>query len=199
MTNDESTQATDYSRSIKRSTSRGVQAEVNGESQEGSGRAHTPTIYPRKSRKALNSQGAGTFSSKTQRITSASVLEIREAYVGMLPKPEDFDKYPPAVQERWCKWNDSYTSDESHRQDKLVAAEIQQSKASLWITTMLIGSSMLLAFITFIITGSAWSFGFLAVPLISIIANVFMPVASKSSQHINRQQADYTGNNTNSE
>ncbi len=42
---------------------------------------------------------------------------ISESYSGMLPRPDDFNKYPADIQERMCRWNDAFTVDESNRQD----------------------------------------------------------------------------------
>ncbi len=107
---------------------------------------------------------------------------ISESYSGMLPRPDDFNKYPADIQERMCRWNDAFTVDESNRQDRLVEAEIDQSRRGMWASTILFVVTLLMSFISFLVTSSPWSFGFLAVPVATIIANLFEPIASKSSR-----------------
>lgn len=51
---------------------------------------------------------------------------------GMLPIPDEYNKYDSDTRERICRWNDSFTTDESARQDRLVDNEIkQQDRAHL--------------------------------------------------------------------
>ena len=109
-------------------------------------------------------------------------MGVSESYSGMLPKPDDFNKYPINVQERMCRWNDAFTIDESKRQDRLVDAEIEQARKGMWISCMLFALAMLFCLVCFLITGSQWSFGFLAVPVVSMIVNLFEPIASRSSR-----------------
>ena len=107
---------------------------------------------------------------------------ISESYSGMLPRPSDFNKYPADVQERMCRWNDAFTVDESNRQNQLVKAEIDQSRKGMWVSAGLFAVALLMSFISFLATSSPWSFGFLAVPVATIIANLFEPIASRSSR-----------------
>lgn len=107
---------------------------------------------------------------------------ISESYSGMLPRPSDFNKYPADVQERMCRWNDAFTVDESNRQNQLVKAEIDQSRKGMWVSAGLFAVALLMSFISFLDTSSPWSFGFLAVPVATIIANLFEPIASRSSR-----------------
>lgn len=109
-------------------------------------------------------------------------MGVSESYSGMLPKPEDFNKYPVNVQERMCRWNDAFTIDESKRQDRLVDAEIDQARKGMWISGALFALAMLFGLVCFLATGSQWSFGFLAVPVVSMIVNLFEPIASRSSR-----------------
>ena len=107
---------------------------------------------------------------------------ISESYSGMLPRPSDFNKYPADVQERMCRWNDAFTVDESNRQNQLVKAEIDQSRKGMWVSAGLFAVALLMSFISFLATSSPWSFGFLAVPVATIIANLFEPISSRSSR-----------------
>ncbi|MCI1902033.1 MAG: hypothetical protein LKI93_04810 [Bifidobacteriaceae bacterium] len=129
-------------------------------------------------------EGEITEGSGSEKVNA--VLELlagaSESYSGMLPRPEDFKKYPKEVQERMCRWNDAFTIDESRRQDSLVENEISQSHTSMWITSVLFLVTLVLSFIAFLVTSSPWSFGFLAVPVVSMIVNLAQPVFSKSSR-----------------
>ena len=81
-----------------------------------------------------------------------------------------------------CRWNDAFTVDESNRQNQLVKAEIDQSRKGMWVSAGLFAVALLMSFISFLATSSPWSFGFLAVPVATIIANLFEPIASRSSR-----------------
>ena len=78
--------------------------------------------------------------------------------------------------------NDAFTVDESNRQNQLVKAEIDQSRKGMWVSAGLFAVALLMSFISFLATSSSWSFGFLAVPVATIIANLFEPIASRSSR-----------------
>ncbi len=80
------------------------------------------------------------------------------------------------------RWNAAFTTDESKRQNDLVNAEIEQARKGMWVSTFLFLVAMIFALVAFILTKSSWSFGFLAVPVVSIIANLFEPIASRSSR-----------------
>lgn len=117
-----------------------------------------------------------------QVIATLMQMGVSESYSGMLPKPDDFNKYPSEVQERMCRWNDAFTTDESDRQDRLVDAEIAQAHKGMWISGVLFMLAMLFTLVAFLVTESQWSFGFLAVPVVSMIVNLFEPIASRSSR-----------------
>ena len=52
----------------------------------------------------------------------------------------------------------------------------------MWVSAGLFAVALLMSFISFLVTSSSWSFGFLAVPVATIIANLFEPIASRSSR-----------------
>lgn len=103
------------------------------------------------------------------------LAEYREQRItqwsGELSDPESFSKYPPDVQQAMVQWNNARTIDESRRQDRLVDAIIEESKRENWQTFVLSLVFAAFAFIAFIVTGSAWSYGMLAVPGASIVVN----------------------------
>lgn len=121
-------------------------------------------------------------------ITEVMAMGEDESWSGMLPMPAYFNAYPKDVQERMCRWNDAATIDESKRQDRLVDNEIAQSRQSMWISAGLFAMAMVLSLVCFIHTRDAWSFGFLAVPVVSMIGNMLLPVFSHSSTHDSKQK-----------
>lgn len=123
----------------------------------------------------------------TQMIAALMRMGVSESYSGMLPKPDDFNKYPVEVQERMCRWNDAFTTDESKRQDRLVDAEIKQARDGLLVSLVLFLVTIFCALVTFLATGSSWSFGFLTVPVVSMIVSLFEPVSSRSSRNRSEQ------------
>lgn len=116
-------------------------------------------------------------------ISMLTALGVDESWSGMLPKPEYYKAYPKDVQERMCQWNDAFTIDESKRQDRLVDNEIKQANIGTWISAVLFLVSMVFSLVCFLKTGSGWSFGFLAVPVMSVLSNMLTPVFSRSSVH----------------
>lgn len=123
---------------------------------------------------------------------------ISESYTGMLPRPKDFIQYPEDTRERMCLWQDAFTIDESRRQDKLVKAEVLQSLLSLIITSLLFFTAFILSFVAFLNTHSPWSFGFLALPAVSMLVNLFAPISSQSSRTVLRKQNTDTAFNSDS-
>lgn len=64
-----------------------------------------------------------------QHILFSLVQGSASSWSAPLPEAPDFYKYEPADRERMMRWNDAGTSDESARQDKLVAARIAEATA----------------------------------------------------------------------
>lgn len=111
-------------------------------------------------------------------------LQLRQAtasisYSGMLPLPEIYKQYDKQTQERMCKWNDAYTSDESARQNKLVEHEIKQKTRgaifSFVLALVFVGATLY----AFIKTQSPYSFLFLSAPVINVIGSFTKPPHSK--------------------
>ena len=100
----------------------------------------------------------------------------------MLPHPSCFAAYPPEVQERICRWNDAYTTDESKRQDRLVDNEVRQQRMASVMTFVLVLLFCLLSFLAFVITRDASSFWLLSVPVANVLGNLIKPAFSKSSR-----------------
>ena len=92
------------------------------------------------------------------------------------------NQYDPETRERICRWNDAFTIDESKRQDRLVDNEIEQARKGPVRSMIMLIVFSAFAFISFMITRDAASFWFLAVPVVSVIGNLIVPVFSKSSR-----------------
>lgn len=112
-----------------------------------------------------------------------SVSETREmSFSGLLPHPDIFEKYAPEFQERICQWNDSFSVDESVRQDLLVENEVKQSNRGQIISSVLLFMFAIMAFIAFMITENPWSFSMLAVPVLNVLMALSRRSNSKSSR-----------------
>lgn len=92
-------------------------------------------------------------------------------FSGALPPPDIYYAYEPEDRERMCRWNDSGTVDESRRQDEIVAAEIKQGARSQLFSFVLNMSFLAASFASFVLTQNPASFGFLAVPGLTVAVN----------------------------
>lgn len=183
MSDEESARDTDDSRVERQSESGKSQGTINGQGAEES-----------QSTDAGANRGVDTFgddgevqkrglsSNSSELMQLLAGINVSEAYSGMLPRPKDFNQYSKDIQEKMCQWNDAFTVDESRRQDKLVDAEIWQSRKSMWLSVGLFFLTIVLAFVAFIVTENPWSFSLLSVPIVSTLANMFIPVGSQSSR-----------------
>lgn len=91
---------------------------------------------------------------------------------GELPDPDSFSRYPEYAQRAMVDWNNARTIDESNRLDKIVDASTKGAAREQWLTFVLNLSFAAMTLIAFVITGDVVSFGFMAVPAISIFVNV---------------------------
>ena len=90
---------------------------------------------------------------------------------GELPAPESFLKYPEYAQRAMVSWNDARTIEESKRLDRIVDSSIKSVTREQWLTFALNVVFSGLTFAAFVTTGSWVSFGFMAVPAITIAVN----------------------------
>lgn len=61
----------------------------------------------------------------------ASAIEMSsESFSGLLPHPDHWERYGPEWQERVARMSESYTTDESARRDRIVAAQIKEAGQS---------------------------------------------------------------------
>lgn len=107
------------------------------------------------------------------------LLQRAEEWSGLLPDPESFSKYPRFAQDKMVAWNDAQILDESKRSDRLMNAAVSHAKTSLVLSGAIQILSLLATFVAFIMTESALSFGFLTVPVATIVINVAIKVRGK--------------------
>ena len=100
------------------------------------------------------------------------VATVMSTWSGMLPDPGSFSQYPDYAQRQMVAWNDARILDESKRHDKITDAAISQANKGQWLSFVLNALFAVLSFAAFIVTGSIVSFGFLAIPGISVVFNI---------------------------
>lgn len=115
-----------------------------------------------------------------------------QGWSGLLPDPDSFSKYPQDVQDSMVAWNNAKILDESKRLDKLVDAGIKQvSRENIFSFILNLGFAILSA-VTFILTGNLVSFGFLAIPSVSIVFNG-ISILRKDKHDSDRSKKDSMG------
>lgn len=108
---------------------------------------------------------------------------ISSSWSGLLPRPEDFVKYPQSVQDKMVAWNDAQILNESARNDKLVSAEIKQGYISL-VFTFLINSLIVVGvLVAFVMTGNPNVFWAFTLPGASVVGNVVISVKNKAKEN----------------
>lgn len=104
---------------------------------------------------------------------TSEIVAKGERWVGLLPDPDSFNKYPEFAQRQMVAWNDASIIDASKREDKLVDAAIKQAKVGQGLSFVLNLVFTALSFVGFVATGSLASFGFMSVPVISVGFNIW--------------------------
>ena len=104
-----------------------------------------------------------------------------KGWSGLLPDPDSFSKYPQHVQDSMVAWNNAKIIDESKRLDKLVDAGIKQVNRENVFSFILNAGFAIISLIAFVATRDPASFGFLAVPGISIVFNGFSILRKEKS------------------
>lgn len=108
---------------------------------------------------------------------------IAKSWSGLLPDPDSFDAYPEWVQRRMTDWNDAKIIDESKRLDKITDAAIANIKLESILTFAINALFAMTAFLAFVITENAASFGLLSVPGITIAVNLWKSRKSKDPEN----------------
>lgn len=111
------------------------------------------------------------------------MLSTSSSWSGMLPPPDDFAKYPQAVQERMMRWNDAWTTDESARQDKLVDAQVQQAAKGPRRALIVVLTAFALAAVSqWVFQSTVLAVAFLGAPILLFASNLIQGVTSRSSK-----------------
>lgn len=100
-------------------------------------------------------------------------LGQQSEWVGLLPPPDDFMKYPEVVQKHMVAWNDAQILDESKRADLFTQAFLRSKTRGQWMSFLINGIFTIAALLSFIITRDPASFGFLALPGINVVFNIW--------------------------
>lgn len=98
---------------------------------------------------------------------------------GLLPDPESFAGYPEYVQKQMVAWNDVQIIDESKRNDRITDAVISTRKWSQVLSFVINIVFVGVTFVSFLITNNPASFGFLAIPGVTIAINVWQDQKDK--------------------
>lgn len=109
-------------------------------------------------------------------------IGVTSSWSGLLPRPEQFNRYNDSVQDKIVAWNDAMILDESKRQDKIVNAEIKQGNLASIFTFVFNTIVILSIFIAFIITENPNVFWGLTVQGASVVANVVIHIKDKEDK-----------------
>lgn len=108
--------------------------------------------------------------------------QVVEAYTGILPHPSIYNQYETKEKEALLRYADALILRESDRQDRLVDAEITNSRISLWLTWILLLTFFIGAVIAFIYTRDARALWLMTPGILSALLGFSQPVASRSSR-----------------
>ena len=138
----------------------------------------------------LQAQRASEIAAAARILSTATEEELVEvgliekedlvvAYSGMLPHPDVFYKFHESHQERICRWNDSFTIDESRRQDIALDAAIRNANiasiASIAFNTLTTFGTI----IAFVLTRDPHMLAGFALPGLSIVGNIAVSIREK--------------------
>lgn len=103
------------------------------------------------------------------------VRELHETQVwsGELPHPDAFAAYPEYAQHAMVEWNNARVMDESKRRDKIVDHIIYTERKGVNYNFILNLAFSTFSFVSFILTRDPASFGFMAVPAVSVVFNIY--------------------------
>ena len=104
------------------------------------------------------------------------------SWSGLLPRPDDFMQYPDDARKSIVLWNNAMILDESARADRLTDAAIKQSKVELILNFVVNVVFALASLVAFVVTGDVLSFGFLAIPAVSIVINLYREKHSEDDE-----------------
>lgn len=107
---------------------------------------------------------------------------------GRLPSPEDLAAYPENVRERILSWEDAFSSDESHRQDRYVAAEIAaERRGSIGSMVLFVGCLILAACAFFIKDSVQGALVFVSLPVLGLIGRFLRPLRSTGKRRADNE------------
>lgn len=100
----------------------------------------------------------------------------------MLPHPDIFYKFDEAHQERICRWNDSFTIDESRRQDRALDTAIRNANVASIASIAFNMLTTLGTIVAFVMTRDPYMLAGLALPGLSIAGNIAISIRRESKE-----------------
>lgn len=97
-----------------------------------------------------------------------------EEWVGLLPDPKSFSKYPEEARARMLAWNDAQITQKADRDDMLAKSECESTTRGQWLSFALNALFVAASLASFIVTRDPASFGFLGVPLVTAGVNIYI-------------------------
>lgn len=143
-------------------------ADVNAGAENGCRHDELADLKEEAIRKALTDISGADLGEAIAEVEIAKYAE----WSGLLPNPESFARYPEYAQRAMVEWNNANTIGGSKRMDKIVDSAIKEVHRDTTFSFVLNLVFAIATLIAFVLTGSAWSYGMLAVPGISIAINL---------------------------
>lgn len=121
-------------------------------------------------------EGDADFTELEERQVQIAVVAARiaarssESFSGLIPHPDDWDRYGDNWHERIVCMSEAFTTDESRRRDQIVTGMVEEApkarRNALWLAAM----SMILAFASGVLLDSPIvACAFLALPVMSMV------------------------------
>ncbi len=118
----------------------------------------------------------------------SSTITCASMWSGRLPAPDDLAAYPEPVQERILSWEDAFSSDESHRQDLYVAAEIAAERRGSVGSMILFGGCLMLAACAFFFKDSVeGALVFVSLPVLGLIGRFLRPLRASGKRRADNE------------
>jgi hypothetical protein len=125
----------------------------------------------------------------------ARIVGVMASYewCGRIPSPQDLAAYPEPVQERILSWEDAFSSDESHRQDRYVEAEIAAERRGAIGSMVLFAGCLALAACAFFVKDSVeGALVFVSLPVLGLIGRFLRPLRQTGKRQTDNPTSERT-------
>ena len=116
----------------------------------------------------------GNHSREIAREASLEAIEMLVSS-GPIADAESFYQYKPEHQERLIRMAEAPRTDESRRRDHMVEAQTSLIKRAQWIQTLMLGSCIGLAAVSFWVFSQPWGGFFLTLPVMQAVGTMMKP------------------------